>query len=52
LPKTLIKQFFHKETLGISKEKIMEKISRDTPKKGRWVTWTSSGTKPFLAKDL
>jgi len=26
---------FHKETLGISKEKIMEKISRDTPRNGR-----------------
>jgi len=30
----------------------VEKISRDTPMKGRWVTRTSLGTKPFLAKVL
>jgi len=36
LPKTLIKKFFfHKETLGISKEKIMEKkILEILPGKG------------------
>jgi len=28
----------------------MENISRDTPRKGRLVSWTSLGTKPFLLK--
>jgi len=52
LPNTLINQFFHKETLGISKEKLMEKIYRDVPRKGRLVSWTGLETKPFLARNL
>jgi len=44
--------FFSQRSWWISKEKIVEKISRDTPRKGRWVSWTSLGTKPFLARDL
>jgi len=36
---------FHKETLEISKEKIMEKFLEILP-------WTSLGTKLFLARDL
>ena len=44
--------FFSQRSWWISKEKIMEKISRDTPKKGRWVSWTNLETKPFLARDL
>jgi len=50
--KHLSNKFFHKETLGISKEKIMEKIYRDVPRKRRRLSWTGLETKPFLARNL
>jgi len=53
--KLILKHFWQNnfsQSWWISKEKVVEKSSRDTPRKGRWVTWTNLGTKPFLARDL